>query len=72
MVLFLLFFNWWKKAKAQKNLEDQKTAEILNTPLETFGDSEAEDLAKKYEKGAGDPGNGTFAQRRVTLPPSGG
>ena len=59
VVLFLLFFNWWKKAKAQKNLEDQKTAEILNTPLETFGDSEAEDLAKKYEKGAGDPGDGT-------------
>ena len=49
VVVCLLLFNWWKKAKAQKNLEDQRTAEILNTPLETFGDSEAEDLAKKYQ-----------------------
>ena len=45
-----LAFTWWKKAKAQKNLEDQRTAEILNTPLEKFGDSEAEELAKKYEQ----------------------
>ena len=49
LVLLLAFF-WWKKAKEQKNLEDQRTAEILNTPLEKFGDEEAEELAKKYEK----------------------
>ena len=48
IVVVVLLFKWWKKAKAQKNLEDQRTAEILNTPLETFGDSEAEDLAEKY------------------------
>ena len=50
VLVVVLAFNWWKKAKAQKNLEDQRTAEILNTPLEKFGDSEAEELAKKYEK----------------------
>lgn len=49
LVLLLAFF-WWKKAKEQKNLEDQRTAEILNTPLEKFGGEEAEELAKKYEK----------------------
>lgn len=50
VLVVVLAFSWWKKAKAQKNLEDQRTAEILNTPLEKFGDDAAEELAKKYEQ----------------------
>lgn len=49
VVIVVLLFQWWKRAKAQKNLEDQRTKEILETPLEKFGDDQAEDLAKKYE-----------------------
>ncbi len=40
---------WWRKAKEQKNLEAEATERILKTPLDTFGDSEAGDLAKKYQ-----------------------
>lgn len=42
-------FLWWDKARRQKNLEAKQAAEILNTPLEKFGDTEVEDLAKKYQ-----------------------
>ena len=49
VVLFLLFY-WWKAAKAQKNKEDESLKEILNTPLEKFGDSDLEDLEEKYQK----------------------
>ena len=47
--ILLLSFSWWKKRKAQKNLEAEQTREILSMPLEAFGDTEAEALAKKYE-----------------------
>ena len=49
VVIVLLFF-WWKRAKKQKNLEAQQTAQILNTPLEKYSDSEAENLAQKYDE----------------------
>lgn len=49
VILAVLAYRWWKHAKAQKNLEAKRTEEILNTPLEKFGDSEVEDLAKKYQ-----------------------
>ena len=45
----IVLFIWWRKAKAQKAKEAQQVEDILNTPLETFGDTEAENLAKKYE-----------------------
>ena len=48
-VIVFLLYTWWKKSKEQKNVEAKRTADILNTPLEKFGDSEVEDLAKKYE-----------------------
>ena len=51
VVVVALLYKWWKHAKEQKNLEDQRTQDILNTPLEKFGDTEVEDLAKKYEDG---------------------
>lgn len=48
-VLVLILFIWWNKAKKQKNLEAKQMEDILKTPLDTFGDTEAEDLANKYE-----------------------
>ena len=48
VVLVTILFAWWRHAKDQKNLEAQRTEEVLKTPLEKFGDTEAEDLAKKY------------------------
>ena len=47
--VLIILFAWWAHAKKQKNLEAQHTEQILNTPLEKFGDSEAEDLTKKYD-----------------------
>lgn len=49
IIFALLLFNWWNRAKAQKNLEAEQTREILNTPLEKFGGDATDDLAKKYE-----------------------
>lgn len=47
--LVLILFIWWKKAKKQKNLEAKQMEDILNTPLDRFGDTKAEDLADKYK-----------------------
>lgn len=41
---------WWKKSKEQKNREAEQTERMLNTPLETFGDTEIEKLKKKYDE----------------------
>ena len=49
VLLIGLLFTWWQRSKQQKNLEAKQTEEILNTPLEKYGSSEAEELAKKYE-----------------------
>ncbi len=49
VVLVILVYVFWKKYKEQKNREAEETERILNTPLETFGDSEAEETAKKYQ-----------------------
>lgn len=49
VLLIGLLFIWWQRSKQQKNLEAKQTEEILNTPLEKYGSSEAEELAKKYE-----------------------
>ena len=49
LVVIILFF-WWKRHKQQEALEAKRTQEMLNTPLDTFGDTEAERLAKKYEQ----------------------
>lgn len=50
LLILLLLYRWWSKAKEQKNKESQQLEDILNTPLDQFGDEEVEDLAKKYEK----------------------
>lgn len=49
LALVSVAFLWWRSAKKQRNLEDEQTRRILETPLETFGNDEAENLAKKYE-----------------------
>lgn len=49
LVIILVAFIFWKSHKKQKNLEAEQTQRIFETPLETFGDSEAEERAKKYE-----------------------
>lgn len=50
VVVLVLLFVWWKRAKAQKNKEAEDTERILKTPIETFGDKDADDRAKKYEE----------------------
>jgi uncharacterized membrane protein len=49
VVLMVILFIWWNKSKKQKNLEAKQMEDILKTPLNKFGSTEAEDLAKKYE-----------------------
>jgi uncharacterized membrane protein len=49
LLLLSLLYLWWSHAKKQKNLEAQQTEEMLKTPLDTFGNTEAEELAKKYD-----------------------
>lgn len=49
-IIVIILFRWWKKSKEQKNLERQQREKILNTPLNQFGSTEAEELAKKYEQ----------------------
>ena len=50
VLLVAVLFFWWKKRKEQEALEHKRTEELLNTPIETFGDTEAEKLAKKYQQ----------------------
>lgn len=42
-----------KKRRDRQEAERRRTEEILNTPLEKFGDEDIEDLAGKYEDDAG-------------------
>ena len=49
IVLAAILFSWWRNAKAQKNREAEQTKELLNTPLEEFGGSAADEIAKKYQ-----------------------
>ena len=48
---------WWKAAAKKKREQDEHTRRILETPLETFSDDDAENRAKKYETDGG--GDGT-------------
>lgn len=48
IVLVVILFFWWRKHKEQKNKEAEQKQKILETPLETFSDSDAEERAKKY------------------------
>lgn len=47
--IIILVFYMLDRKREMKRLEDERMNEILNTPLERFGDDEVENLAKKYE-----------------------
>lgn len=55
LAILLVAFIWWRSYKKQRNREDETTRKILETPLETFGSDEAEELAKEYESDGNDP-----------------
>lgn len=48
-VLGIFLVKYLKKKGEQKKIEDENTENILNVPLETFGDKEMDDLTKKYD-----------------------
>ena len=50
VLLAVVLFLWWKKHREQEALKQKHAEEMLKTPLETFGDTEAEELAKKYQQ----------------------
>ena len=49
LVVLIVLFTWWRHAKKQKAIKAQRDKEILETPLEKFGDIEAEQVANKYD-----------------------
>jgi uncharacterized membrane protein len=49
LALLYLLFRWWKSRQASKEREARRTEEMLKRPIETFGSSEADELAKKYD-----------------------
>lgn len=49
IIVAALVFITLKKSREAREREARQTQEILNTPLETFGDQDVESLAKKYE-----------------------
>ena len=49
VVLAVLLFLWWKRSKEAQAAQAKRAQEILETPLEQFGDDTVENLAKKYE-----------------------
>lgn len=50
IVVAVLVFVALKKRAEQKEREQKRAEEILKTPLEKFGDTDVENLAKKYEE----------------------
>ena len=50
LAILTVSFLWWRNRKKQQNLEAEQAQKILDTPLETFGNTEAEERAKKYEE----------------------
>lgn len=42
-------WRWLRRRKAKKEAEARRLEQMLNTPLETFGEGKAEELAEKYE-----------------------
>lgn len=49
LAILVVIFIWWRQNKKQKKLEAQQNEAILQTPLDTFGSNQADDLAKKYD-----------------------
>lgn len=52
VVVLVILFKWWKKVQQRKKEEAETTERMLNTPLETFGNTEDKalnDLIDKYD-----------------------
>lgn len=49
LILTAIGFAWWAAKKEAKRKEDERAQELLNTPLETFGDLETQQLMDKYD-----------------------
>lgn len=54
VIVAMLVFTGVKKYRASKEREAERLQEVLETPLESFGDSELEDLEKKYSDSSDD------------------
>ncbi|MCL2088873.1 MAG: DUF3892 domain-containing protein [Oscillospiraceae bacterium] len=54
IIMLLIAMSWWKKSKAQKNLEAEQTERILGQDLGEFGSGNdaASELEKTYQNGA--------------------
>lgn len=72
IIVISILFTWWKKRVAQKNKEQEDLEHILNTPLETFGTTEMQDLEAKYENAPGytPPANNTPSQPSTPQAPA--
>lgn len=53
VIVAVLIFTGVKKYRESKEREAKKMEEVLNTPLETFGDAHLDDLEKKYTDSSG-------------------
>ena len=49
LAVLIVVFVWRRQAKKQKAIKAQQDKEILEMPLEKFGDTEAEQVANKYD-----------------------
>ncbi|MBO4323971.1 MAG: hypothetical protein J5845_01050 [Lachnospiraceae bacterium] len=49
LILTLIGIAVWTAKKEEKRKEEERKQEILNTPLETFGDLETQQLMDKYD-----------------------
>lgn len=54
VIVAALAYTGVKKYRASKEREAKRMQDVLNTPLESFGDSDLEDLEKKYSDTPGD------------------
>jgi uncharacterized membrane protein len=50
IIIISILRKWQKDRALQKQKEDENLKDILNTPLETFGSKEMDDLIDKYKK----------------------
>ena len=46
--LAALGYVWWRDRQKKQKERDERTRRILETPLETFGDADASERAKRY------------------------
>ena len=69
IILALIAFAWWAAHKKQKNKEAEQMHEILNTPLESFGDLETQQLMDKYDGKTSDSQNAAKKERKGRVNP---